>query len=248
MSSVFETLLDEILMIIIRYSGDVCTIFRTFQGLNQRLNNILVDHRFHLFADFLLIDAHDEMIHCYYNSTVFQNVSQQLSSMQTTVNAKQLRQCLDLLIAFHVRETYTRLERQLQLHMGNIQSIRKHLSNDVIFDLDDEVKAAFDNLHNKSSTISSMKRIESVVLTKGTRLECDEYEMGTFALATAVNELLLYHFNHVQPETRLFVDSMIEMFKALISSNPHLLNDTYYSSNGGDTVYYYLFSLLYPVY
>jgi hypothetical protein len=40
-----ETLPDEILMIIFRYSGDVYSLFRSFFGLNQRLNQILIDKR-----------------------------------------------------------------------------------------------------------------------------------------------------------------------------------------------------------
>ena len=56
-SSNFEALPDEILLIILQYSGNAYTVFRTFSGLNQRLNNILVDRRLHLLTDFLYMSA-----------------------------------------------------------------------------------------------------------------------------------------------------------------------------------------------
>jgi hypothetical protein len=60
MSSTLENLSDEILMIIFKYSGNVITIIRTFIGLNQRINHILIDKRLHLLTDFLFTKIHDE--------------------------------------------------------------------------------------------------------------------------------------------------------------------------------------------
>ncbi len=63
--STFETLPDEILMIIVRYSGNAYTVFRTYSGLNQRLNNILVDRRLHLFTELLYTNINDPDIRNY---------------------------------------------------------------------------------------------------------------------------------------------------------------------------------------
>ena len=39
----FEMLPDEILMVMIRYSGNIYSTFGVFSDLNQRINNILID-------------------------------------------------------------------------------------------------------------------------------------------------------------------------------------------------------------
>ncbi|CAF4679436.1 unnamed protein product [Rotaria sp. Silwood1] len=43
MLSTFDTLPDEIIMIILKYCGDTFTILKIFLDLNQRLNMILID-------------------------------------------------------------------------------------------------------------------------------------------------------------------------------------------------------------
>ncbi len=101
MPSTFETLSDEVLMIIFRYSGDVYKIFRTFLGLNQRLNYILIDKRSHLLVDFLYINTRDPIFADYYKSDVFQNVSYQLSCTHSPINEQQLRQCFQSLVTLN---------------------------------------------------------------------------------------------------------------------------------------------------
>ena len=50
--STFETLPNEFIMMILRYSGNAYSVCRAFCDLNQCLNNILVDRQLHLFTDF----------------------------------------------------------------------------------------------------------------------------------------------------------------------------------------------------
>ena len=68
MSLTFECLLDEIIMIVMKFSGDVFDILRIYLGLNERFNHILLDQRLHLLTDFLNINLHHENVDHYYDS------------------------------------------------------------------------------------------------------------------------------------------------------------------------------------
>ena len=102
MTSTLEKLPDEILMIIFQYSGDVFNILRTFLGLNQRLNNILLDKRLHLLTDFLLINVRND----YYNSEIFQQITQQLLRIDTIVDEEKLSQLFQPLLSSHIKQKY----------------------------------------------------------------------------------------------------------------------------------------------
>ena len=67
----FETLPGEALMIVLQYSGNAHTVFRTYSGLKQRLNDILVDRCLQLLTGFLYMSASDADINYYYNSSSF---------------------------------------------------------------------------------------------------------------------------------------------------------------------------------
>jgi hypothetical protein len=201
MSFTFETLLDKILMIILRYSGDVYTIFRTYLGLNQRLNRILLDKRLHLFADFLHLNPRDGTCDDYTNSVVLQDVSRQLSSINTQANEPQLRQCFQSLIMFHIKEQSTRLRNEFQLNLMAFETMRQHIS------------------------IEATRQVESLVLTRGTGLQCDDDELGGFNLAEAINQLLIHHFNNINSVSRQFIYRITQMFKAFIMSNTRLLKN-----------------------
>lgn len=75
--STLEVLPDEILSLIIQHSGDVPNIIRSFLGLNQRFNNIVLDRELRLLTDDLSLKPRDE----YYNSNEFQQAINQLSAV-----------------------------------------------------------------------------------------------------------------------------------------------------------------------
>ncbi|CAF1348648.1 unnamed protein product [Rotaria sordida] len=158
--STFEILPDEILMIIIRYSGDIYTIFRTFSGLNQRINNILVDKRMHLLTDFLFVDTSDVNIDYYYKSKIFHDISQQLLSLTITENDQQLRQCLQSLVVFHIK--YKQSADQLKSSIKQFQSIRMQLTDDDANNFDMELAKTFkvlvisnlNLLHNRAYVVN----------------------------------------------------------------------------------------------
>ncbi|CAF1084872.1 unnamed protein product [Didymodactylos carnosus] len=244
-STTFETLPDEILMIILRYSGNVYTIFRTFSGLNQRLNNILVDRHLHLFTDFLYMNIGDTSVDEYYNSVVFHDVSQQLSSLKTTKNDQQLRQCLQSLVTFHVKQMFNRSKDQLQSNIEQFQSIRKHLSDTEIDDLDKKLEKTFMGLNEYFQLSKNIKRIEFLVLVKGARLKCDDSDQVEFNFAKAVHRLLLANINSTQSVTHRFSNSLVRMFKILLISNPDLLKNREYNGYGAATLDYLLFYAIY---
>jgi hypothetical protein len=245
-SSTFETLPNEILMIIIRNSGDIFTIFQAFFGLNQRINNILVDKRTHLLTDFLFLNSSDVSIDDYYNSNSFHDVSEQLLSLKPTENAQQLRQCLESLVAFHIQRKYQQSTDELELGLAHVQSIRMHLTDDELQKIDMELKEIFNDLPNSSKPMKNIKQIQSLVLTKGARLECTDSEYGNFNLADAVNKLLLDMIdNNDQSKSQYFINSLVKMFKTLIISNLSLLHNQSYVVNGGCVIYFFLFHVIY---
>lgn len=245
LSSTFETLPDEVVMIILRYSGSIYAIFRTFSGLNQRLNNILVDRRLHLFTDFLSMHVSDSNVDYYYNSILFHDMSQRLSSLTTTGNDKQVLQCLQSLVVFHLNERFKQMEHEFQSLMRQFQSLRTQLTHAEIDNLDKELKTTFKNLRHYPYPIKYIKKIEFLALAKGARLECDNNGgFLEFNFHRAVNELLLVNIKIGQYPTRRFLNSLVQMFKAVIISNPNLLqNNDQVGDSGSGVQYFLLFSI-----
>ena len=266
MSSTFETLSDEILMIIFPYSGDAYTIFRTFLGLNQRLNSILIDKRLHLFADFLYIKTNDTILTDYYKSDVFQNVSSRLSCMHAPINAQELHQCFESLVRFNIKERFRQLGEEVQSSLALFQTIREQLSDAEIVDIDNQLRTLFFDLQNKNITIESIKQIESFVLTKAARLQCGDHETSQFNLAKAVNQFLLYNLNKTYSDKQSSMDSIVhildniyyggqslinpitQMFKTLIISNTRLLNNRDRTDiEEGSSLWFLLFYSIYQL-
>ncbi|CAF3715796.1 unnamed protein product [Rotaria sp. Silwood1] len=200
-SSTFETLPDEILMIIIRYTGNAYTIFRIFSGLNQRLSNILADKRLHLFTDFLYPSIGNADVNDYYDSNSFCEISQQFASLTTIDHDKQLHQYIQSLVSSYIEEKYKRSGVRCQSGIKQFQIIRKHLTDVEISNLDNELKETFNELRStlcsvcayckeeprfNSKSVMTMKRIGFLVLTKGARLECHDDDSHEFNFANAV--------------------------------------------------------------
>ncbi|CAF1352136.1 unnamed protein product [Rotaria sordida] len=243
MLSTFETLPDEILMIILKYCGDAYTILKIFLGFNQRLNMILTDKRLHLLTDFLHINVRDD----YYNSEVFQQLSKQLLSINTTVDEQKLSSILQTLLSFHIKQKYIQLGHEFQLYLENFKFIRQSLTNDEIIKIDHKLKIEFDSLYNDSIRIESIKLIKSFVLTKGACCTCDDYELCRFNLTKAVNELFLSHINDIQLKYSISINSFLQLFKILIISNTSLINNRDYVGNGGCNLEYFLIYTLYKL-
>ncbi|CAF1102857.1 unnamed protein product [Rotaria sp. Silwood1] len=243
--STFETLPDEILMIIIRYCGNIYRIFRTFSGLNQRINNILIDKRLHLLTDFLFMDIDDVNIDYYYQSKEFYDVSQQLLSLKITENDEQLRQCFQSLVTFHITYKYQQSIDLLESNIKYFQSVRMHLTHDAIYNLDNELQKIFLDLQTCSKPMKNFKQIEFLILIKGAKLECLDSECLKFNFVQAVNHLLLANITNVQFVSQQYMSSLVQMFKVLIISNPTLLYNQININHSDYLVYYFLFYSIY---
>ena len=190
MSSTFETLPDEILMIIFGYSDDVCGKFRAFIGLNQRLNNILIDKRLHLLADYLHINKYHVNLDNYYHSDVFQEVSRQLCSINSPANENQLYQCFQSLISFHIGE-------KLQQNLEKFRSIRRHLTRDEIDDVDNKLRKTFSDLRYEFIKMSNIDEVQLLIHKHGAQLQ---YDPDKFIYI--VTQILLCHLYHKGTNTR----------------------------------------------
>ncbi|CAF4933914.1 unnamed protein product, partial [Rotaria socialis] len=129
-------------MIILRYCRNAYTIFRTFSGLNQRFNNVLVDRRLHLFNDVLYENTNDKEINYYYNTQSFQDISQNLLSLKATKNDTELNKCLQSLVSTYIKEKDYLSNHQFQSSIEQFQTIRAHLTDVEIQNLDKELKAS----------------------------------------------------------------------------------------------------------
>jgi hypothetical protein len=246
-STTFETLPDEIFMIIIRNSGDIFTTFRAFFGLNQRINNILIDKRTHLLTDFLITDSSDVNIDDYYNSNVFHDVSEQLLLLKTTENEQQFRQCLEPLVGFYIRSKYHQSINELELGLTHVQSIRMELNDDELEKIDNELKETFNDLQNGSNLMKNIKRVEYLVRTKGAQLNCSDNVDGDFNFVGLVNKFLSDTADNNPPLSQDLLNSLVRMFKTLIISNISLLHNEGYVGNGGCVIYYFLFHIIYKL-
>ena len=164
--STFESLPDEILMLIFRFSGSstIYSIFHSFSGLNQRFNNILVDRRLHLLADFLCIDVRASNFSDYYQSPQFTALSRRLGSLQSNSDKEtELRLCLETLVSFHIQRKYHAAEQQFQADRAAFQSARANLTQEEIRLRDESLKKTFLSLfgqflHTRKYSTSAITR------------------------------------------------------------------------------------------
>lgn len=244
-SSMFEELPDEILMIILRYSGDIFTVFRAFLGLNERINRILLDRRTHTLTDFLTTTYGDMNIDHYYNSDVFDEVINQLSSVKSINDPQELRPYLEKLVTFQLKQQYERYTDELELGLVHHQSIRMELPDDELEQVDEKLKEIFMNIPTSSDKMKNIEQILSLMSTKGARLECNDTTPHAFNFAEAVNTLLLENITDHQPVSQRSINTLVQMFKTLLMSNLNLLHNCCHVSNTGFVIYYYLFYTIY---
>ena len=191
-SLTFESLPNEIFIIIFQYFDDVCQVFRAFLGLNQRLNDVLLDKRSHLLTDFLCIHPRND----YYQSDIFRQIVQQLSTVKTAIDRDEVDRIFQPLIRFHIQQRYNELGEEFRLASSKFRSIREQFSDDERRELDRQLKIQFQT-STRTSTIDDIQRLISFVLRKGARLVCDDYELGEHNLAKAINQQLLIHIDKI---------------------------------------------------
>ena len=240
-----ETLPDEILMVIVRHSGGIYDAFQAFSGLNQRFSYILIDRRLRLLTDFLGLDAADTAIESYYQSTLFQSVSQRLVFLNSTDKQQELSQCLQSVVTFHIQNTYEQYDRQLDDKILEHQMKRFQLSESETTRVDEELERIFSESEGCANPKKLFKRMESLVRDEGARLSFPSNDYNEFNFARAVNQFLLENVNKEQPVHARTIRTLVRVFKALLVSNPELMQNLAYAVNGGCTLYYFLLYLTY---
>ncbi|UJR19678.1 hypothetical protein I4U23_022812 [Adineta vaga] len=174
MLSTFESLPNEIIMIIVKYSGDVFSILRTYLGLHERFNQILLDKRLHLLTDFLHINLCHGNFDYYYDSHVFRGVTEELFSMKHSITDQQLRQCFQ-------------------------SKYRKCFNDEQLLEANNELKEIFNKLLSKPLSKGDIKRVESLIFLRGARLECpDNHVSDDLNLAKAFNKLFFAHIDNTR--------------------------------------------------
>jgi len=140
------------------------------------------------------------------------------------------------------------LRDQVQSKLVVFKAMRQQLSDAEIVDLDNQLRNIFFDLQGNVITIKSIEQIESLVLTKAARLQCDNYELNQFNLAKALNQLLLRHLNNVHSVKRPLIEPIIKMFKTLIISNTRvLMNRDRSDIEESPSVWFFLFYSIYQL-
>ena len=241
MESTLEMLPNEILMVIFSYAGDVSVQLRTFLGLNQRLNRVVTDQCLHLLTYFLrTIGSHDN-----YQCDVYQSFSHACHSMKTAVDEEGVFRLLQPLSAFHLQNRFAQLGHDVQSSLGKLRSCRQQWTHAELSLADSELSEHFPARSVYSITTESIKQMENLVWTRGASLRCDPYELGQFNLTKAVNECLLSRLDVNTPRCWVDIDSVMQLFRTLILSNPSLLQNRDYVGNGGLPMPFFL---IYSVY
>jgi hypothetical protein len=88
-------------------------------------------------------------------------------------------------------------------------------------------------------------RVKRLVFIDGACLECDANELTRFNLCKAINNLLLRYIGDSGTASSSEIDLLVELFKALIISNPSNLKNKDYVGNGGCCVAYFVLHGLY---
>ncbi|CAF0803422.1 unnamed protein product [Adineta steineri] len=83
------------------------TILHTYLGLNQPLNQILLNKSLNLLTDFS-------------NANIFQQISKQLLSINSLIDKDQLSKLLQPLICFHLQEKYIQLDDELKIQFYSL--------------------------------------------------------------------------------------------------------------------------------
>ncbi|CAF3341430.1 unnamed protein product [Rotaria socialis] len=224
-------------MIIIGYSGDVYSIIRTFLGLNQRLNCILLDKRLHLLTDFLYIKIADEIFESYHNSLQFQHVTQKLVTNNGLQNENQTIECLRVLVMFNIKSKYISAGNNFQLYGDRLQILRQNLTHNELQQVDHDLAMALDPLKPSSKTI---KQICSLIYERGARLEYMSDQLNMFDLARLINNQMFLCYQSDPKKCHRYFYHLISMFKGMIFSNPHLLNNCSFMSYGYDVIHFLL--------
>ena len=175
----FESLSDELIMMIMEYSGVIHNVLRTYFGLNQRLNNIILDGRSHMLIRFTHLIVTDEDSNDISKSPLYQQLFENLSMMKTTRNGERLIEYLQVFLVKHLEEKYIELGNEFQSKMTRFIYNHNTSTWKNMTDLRYQLRQEFHELiHSPKLDLMNMKKITSLILTYGIDLEDDMFRIG----------------------------------------------------------------------
>ena len=239
-----ESLPDEILMLVFQYCGSTIDILRTFLGLNQRFSNILVDQQLHLLTDYFSLKS----ANIHYNSNEFQQVISQLVSIRTSMTEEQLDEILQSLYSYSIRQRYLEMKEKIELLCVKFESIRQTLSSDELDRVDSEILNEFSKLQSNPVTSATVQRIKELVFTQGARLNCENYELTKFNVASAINTWIFCDINqnnNNNTQSNISMRLYSQIVQILFISNSNLFDNRGYVGNGGCIVDYFVLYTLF---
>ncbi|CAF4120260.1 unnamed protein product, partial [Adineta steineri] len=222
-------------MILIEYSGDIHIVLRTYLGLNQRLNNILLDYRSHLLTRCLQLTVGNEDLNSIYDSSTYQDLIVNLSSIKKTENEKQVIEYLQMFITVHFKKNYFQLDNEFQSRMDTfVTKQHEHTSaetNELRYQLQNELQKLKES-HNVD--IQNIARITSLIRTHGIDLQDDvTARQSIFSIDPFIFKFISCHLFTLK-NSQLFRHHVTELYKALVicdgyhlkcqSSNPYTRN------------------------
>jgi hypothetical protein len=162
-------------MMIMEYSGDIHNVLRTYFGLNQRFNNIILDGRSHIWIRFTHLIVIDEDSNDISKSSLCQQLFENLSMMKTTRNGEHLIEYLQIFLMKYLKEKYIELGDEFQSKMARFIYNHTASTRGNMKDLRYALRQEFHQLiQSPKLDLMNMKKITSLILTYGIDLEDDE--------------------------------------------------------------------------
>ncbi|CAF1136478.1 unnamed protein product [Adineta ricciae] len=212
---------NDVLVIICRYTGNICVIFQTFFGLNQRLNDILLKK-----LPFAL-----------------RHLFSQTSSIKLDSD---LQRYFRTVISNYVKEQYRESGYHVRSLFDTFQVMREKLSPTEMIDIDNRLQKELLNSQTTTPTIQSIKSLQTLLSTRAARLQCDTHEPNQFNFAKILNRFLLRYLNDTNPANDLLIKPTTYLLRSMILSNADILLDRDYTEiEESSTVWYFLFYSIY---
>ncbi|UJR29640.1 hypothetical protein I4U23_017188 [Adineta vaga] len=118
----FESLSDELILMIMEYSGDISNVLRTYFGLNQHFNNIIFDNYSSFMIRFLHMIVPDKDMKNISKSILCQQFFNNLSQMKSTKNYAHIITYLQGFLEDHLQEKFIELGIQFKSKMTIFKS------------------------------------------------------------------------------------------------------------------------------
>ncbi|UJR12442.1 hypothetical protein I4U23_016618 [Adineta vaga] len=149
----FENLSDELILMIMEYAGDISIVLRTYFGLNQRFNNIILDRRSYFLTQFMQMIVPDKDLKNIAQSILWQQLFRNLSLMKSTKNYEHLIEYLQIFLKEHLHEKCIELGNEFQSKMANFNHNHNVLKMESLTNLLCQIRDKLLDLTKKNTTL-----------------------------------------------------------------------------------------------